>query len=118
MYNKVFLVGRLVKDPEARVTSSGIAVSRFTIAIDRLSKKSREDSSQTDFINIVTWRRLAEIAAQYLKKGKLIALEGALQIDDYEKNGEKRQWVEVVADNFQMCDKISDEVVQPSTVGG
>ena len=106
MFNKVFLIGRLVKDPEARVTTSGISLTKFTIAIDRSGKR---ENTITDFINITTWRRLAEIAGQYLKKGKLIAIEGRLQIETYEKNGQQREWVEVIADNFQMLDKISDE---------
>ena len=106
MYNKVFLIGRLVKDPDSRVTTSGISLTRFTIAIDRPGKK---ENTVTDFINIVTWRKLAEIANQFLKKGKLIAVEGALRIDSYDKNGQSRQWIEVVADNFQMLDRITDE---------
>ena len=110
MYNKTFLIGRLVKDPESRVTTSGVTLTRFTIAIDRNFKKNDDGASSTDFINIVAWRRLAEVAEQYLKKGKLIAVEGSLRIDQYEKNGQSREWVEVVADNFQMLDKISEDV--------
>ena len=110
MVNKTVLIGRLTRDPELRVTSSGITVARFSIAIDRVKRKDQD--SVTDFINIVVWRRLAEIAGQYLKKGKLVAIEGELRLDNYEKNGETRQWVEVVADNFQMLDRISDTVDQ------
>tara|TARA_B100001094_G_C17852169_1_gene633210 strand:- start:300 stop:647 length:348 start_codon:yes stop_codon:yes gene_type:complete len=106
MYNKVFLIGRLVKDPDSRVTTSGISLTRFTIAIDRPGKK---ENAVTDFINIVTWRKTAEIANQFLKKGKLVSIEGTLRIDNYDKDGQSRQWIEVVADNFQMLDKISDE---------
>ncbi len=107
MYNKTFLIGRLVRDPESRTTTSGITLTRFSIAIDRTGGR---ENKVTDFINIVAWRRLAEVAAQYLKKGKLVAVEGALRIDAYEKNGQTRDWVEVVADNFQMLDKITDNV--------
>ena len=113
MYNKTFLIGRLVKDPESRTTASGIAFSRFTIAIDRTGGR---ENKVTDFINIVAWRRLGEVAAQYLKKGKLIAVEGALRIDTYEKGGQSREWVEVVADNFQMLDKLSDEAREQEAV--
>jgi len=109
MYNKAFLIGRLVKDPETRVTVSGINVTRFTIAIDRLKRKD-EAESQTDFINVVAWRRQAEIAGQYLKKGKLVAIEGSMRVDNYEKDGEQRQWIEVVVDNFQMLDRLSDTI--------
>jgi len=102
MYNKSFLIGRLVRDPETRVTVSGITVSRFTIAVDRFKKRGEESSA--DFIRVVCWRRLAEICGQYLKKGKLVAVEGPLHIDSYEKDGVERESVEVVADNVQMLD--------------
>ena len=106
MYNKVFLIGRLVRDPESRVTTSGITLTRFTIAVDRFRKRDAGEDEQTaDFLRVVTWRRLAEIASQYLKKGKLIAVEGALQIDKYEKDGIEREYVDIVADNVQMLDR-------------
>jgi len=104
MVNKAFLIGRLVRDPETRVTLSGISVTRFTVAIDRSFKRNDPDKV-TDFLRIVTWRRLAEICGQYLKKGKLVAIEGRLQVDSYEKDGEKKYSAEVVADNVQMLDK-------------
>jgi single-strand DNA-binding protein len=100
MYNKAFLIGRLVRDPEMRMTSSGIAFTRFTIAVDRFGK-----DSGADFIRIVCWRRLAEIANEYMHKGKLVAVDGMLQIDSYEKDGLTRESVEVVADNIQMLDR-------------
>ena len=104
MYNKVFLIGRLVRDPEMRVTLSGVTVTRFTIAVDRIRRKDGQDGV-TDFLRIVTWRRLAEIAGQYLKKGKLVGIEGRLQIDTFEKDGEKRTSADIVADNVQMLDR-------------
>jgi len=100
MFNRVFLIGRLVRDPEMRMTSSGIAVTRFTIAVDRFGK-----DSGADFIRIVCWRRLAEIANQYMHKGKLVSVDGTLQIDTYEKDGISRESVEVIADNIQMLDR-------------
>lgn len=103
MYNKAFLIGRLVRDPEMRVTSSGIAVTNFTLAIDRVRRKDAEKSA--DFIRVVTWRRLAEICGEYLKKGKLVAVEGRLQISSYDKDGEKIYTSEVVADTLQMLDR-------------
>ncbi|RAP34178.1 single-stranded DNA-binding protein [Candidatus Marinamargulisbacteria bacterium SCGC AG-439-L15] len=108
MYNQATLIGRLVRDPEYRLTTSGIEVCRFTIAVNRF-KKANSEESNADFIRIVTWRRLAEICNQYLKKGKLVAIEGRLQIDSYEKDGQKRYSSEVVADNMQMLDKIGAE---------
>lgn len=106
--NKVFLIGRLVRDPEMRLTSSGIAVSRFTLAIDRGFKRADESERTADFIRVVAWRRLAEICNDYLKKGKLVAIEGRLQVDSFEKNGERRTSAEVVADNMQMLDRGGD----------
>ncbi len=104
MYNKAFLIGRLVRDPETRVTLSGITVTRFTIAIDRYRKKNSQENA-TDFIRIVCWQRLAEICGEYLNKGKLIAVEGRLQVDTYEKDGEQRESSEIIADNVQMLDR-------------
>ena len=109
MYNKVVLIGRLTKDPDSRMTASGIPLTRFTLAIDRSGGR---ENKVTDFLNIVTWRRTAEIASQFLKKGKLIAIEGSLRIDTYEKNGQIREWVEVVADNLQMLDRQTDSFTQ------
>lgn len=103
MYNKSFLIGRLVRDPEMRVTSSGIAVTNFTIAVDQVRRKGAEKSA--DFIRVVAWRRLAEICGEYLKKGKLVAVEGRLQISSYDKDGEKIYTSEVVAENLQMLDR-------------
>ena len=100
MYNKVFLIGNLTRDPELRYTPSGIPVARFTIAVNRPSAKS--EKNEVDFINIVAWRRLAEICGEYLKKGRPVSIEGRLQIRDYEKEGEKRIFAEVVADGMQM----------------
>jgi len=104
--NKAFIIGRLVRDPEFRMTPSGIALCRFTIATDRIPK---QENQSADFIRVVTWRRLAEICNQYLKKGKLTAIEGRLQIDSYEKDGEKRYSAEIVADGMQMLDSRNSE---------
>ena len=110
--NKVFIIGRLVRDPDFRMTPSGIALCRFTIATDRIPK---QENQTADFIRVVTWRRLAEICNQYLKKGKLIAVDGRLQIDSYEKDGEKRYSAEVVADGMQMLDRNNDNAETQST---
>jgi single-strand DNA-binding protein len=104
MYNKAFLIGRLVRDPEMRVTSSGIAVTNFTIAVDRIKRRGEAEKT-ADFIRVVAWRRLAEICGEYLKKGKLVAVEGRLQISSYDKDGEKIYTSEIVADNLQMLDR-------------
>ena len=100
--NKAFIIGRLVRDPDFRLTPSGVALCRFTVAVDRIPK---QENQTADFIRVVTWRRLAEICNQYLKKGKLVAIDGRLQIDSYEKDGEKRYSSEIVADGMQMLDR-------------
>ena len=103
--NKTFIIGRLVRDPDFRLTPSGVALCRFSVAVDRIPK---QENQSADFIRVVAWRRLAEICNQYLKKGKLIAIEGRLQIDSYDKDGEKRFSAEVVADTMQMLDRGQD----------
>lgn len=111
MYNKCFLIGNLTRDPELRYTTSGIPIAKFAIAINRFGKKgdNGETSQSVDFINIVAWRRLAEICGEYLKKGRPVAIEGRLQVRTYQsKSGETRTAAEVVADNLQMLGRRSD----------
>ena len=77
--NKVVLIGRLVDDPELRYTNEGSPFSTFTLAVDR-NYTNAEGETDTDFLNIVSWNRLAENCSQFLKKGKLTAVEGRIQI--------------------------------------
>jgi single-strand DNA-binding protein len=114
-YNKATLIGRLTRDPETRTTSSGIPVTRFTIAVDRF-RRSETGEKTADFINVVAWRRLAEIVGQYMKKGKLVAIEGSLQLDAYERDGVQREWIEVVANNIQMLDRAEQAVGQENLI--
>jgi len=104
MYNKAFLIGNLTRDPELRYTTSGIPVARFTLAINRFKKGGSTGTSQdVDFINIVAWRRLAEICGEFLKKGRSVAIEGRLQLRSFTgRDGQKRTMAEVVADNMQI----------------
>lgn len=124
MYNKVFLIGNLARDPELRYTASGIPVARFAIAVNRFKRSDSGESGQdVDFINIVAWRRLAEICGEFLKKGRPAAIEGRLQVRTFEtKTGEKRTMVEVVAENMQMLGRkpegarpMAAETTSPST---
>lgn len=101
--NRVVLVGRLVASPQLRYTQSGTAVGNFRIAVDR-PFKSQNGEKETDFIDIVTWRKLAEICANNLDKGRLVAIEGRLQIRQYEHQGQRRQAAEVVADAVRFLD--------------
>ncbi len=101
MYNKVFLIGNLAKDPELRYTPAGVPVTRLTIAVNRNNKK--DSGNEADFISLVAWRKLAEICGEYLKKGAPLAVEGKLQVRGYKgKDGQDRTMVEVVLDNMQM----------------
>lgn len=104
MLNRVILIGRLTADPELRYTPQGIAVAQFTLAVDRQFK--REGDPNADFIPIVTWRQLAENCANYLRKGRLAAVEGRIQIRHYENNDGKRVYVtEVIADNVRFLER-------------
>lgn len=111
MYNKVFLIGNLTRDPDLRYTTSGIPVARFTVAVNR--GKNKED---VDFINIVAWRRLAEICGEFLKKGRPVAVEGRLQIRSYTaRDGQKKTMTEVIADNMQMLGSRPSSAAGPQT---
>ncbi|GIV21698.1 MAG: hypothetical protein KatS3mg023_3449 [Armatimonadota bacterium] len=105
MYNRVILIGRLVRDPEYRSTPEGVTLARMTIAVDRM--RSRETGErQTDFIDLVAWRQQAEFAINYLKKGRLIMVEGRLQVRDWlSPQGERRRAYEVVVDRLEGLDR-------------
>ena len=109
--NKVILVGRLGKDPEVKSTPSGATVAKFSMATDeRYTDKSGEKQERTEWHNIVAWSKLAEICGQYLRKGKLVYIEGSLRTDSWEdkESGQKRYRTEIVAQHMQMLDKRSD----------
>lgn len=104
MINHVVLIGRLCASPELRYTTQGTAVANFTLAVDR-DFKNAQGEKETDFLKIVVWRKLAEVVANNLDKGRLVGLTGRLQVRSYETaEGQKRQAVEVVADNVQFLD--------------
>lgn len=105
MVNKVILVGNLGRDPEVRSTPSGQPVATFSLATNRRWKdQSGNRQEQTEWHNIVCWGRQAEVAGQYLTKGKQIYVEGRLQTRSWEdrQSGEKKYRTEIVCDNFQM----------------
>ena len=111
-FNKVILVGNLVRDPEIRYVGSGAAVTKFTLAVNRRSKQQEE----TDFVDIVAWEKLAETCNTYLKKGMSCLVEGRLSIRSYDdKEGQKRKATEVVISNMQMLDRQQkrDEGAEP-----
>ncbi len=107
MFNLVVLTGRLTADPELKTTANGISVTSFSIAVNRNYRSGEEP--QTDFINIVAWRKSAEFVAKYFKKGNLIGIEGSIQTRRYtDKNGNNRTVFEVVANNVQFVESKRD----------
>lgn len=110
MVNRVVLVGRLTRDPEMKYTPAGVPVAQMGIAVDRFSK-NEQGEYETDFFNIVAWRRTAEFAANYLTKGRLISVDGRLQARSWvAQDGTKRTVVEIVADSIQGLDRKGDGV--------
>lgn len=102
--NKVFLIGRLTRDPELRYTGSNIAVASFTVAVNR-NFTNQSGEREADFINVVVWRKQAENIKNYLKQGSQIAIDGRIQTRSYDgEDGKKRYITEVVADNVQFLD--------------
>ena len=113
--NKIEILGRLVKDPELRTTSSGTPVTSFTLAVNR--KFSKDGDRQADFFNIVAWQKSAEFAYKYFKKGQQIAVVGRLENRSWEdKEGQKRVSTEIIAEDFDFADSKKDtEEVQERT---
>ena len=114
--NKVFLVGRLTQDPQTRTTPSGQTVCSFGLATNRIGKDptTGETKKSTEYHNIVLWRRLAEIASQYLTKGSLVLIEGRLQTRNWQDaSGNKRYRTEIVAERLQLGPKAAGKVVPP-----
>jgi len=104
LLNRVILIGRLTKDPELRYTPSGVATAQFTLAVDR-NFTPQGGEREADFLNIVTWRQLAETCANYLRKGRLTAVEGRIQVRNYENNEGKRVYItEIIADNVRFLE--------------
>lgn len=110
--NKVFLIGNLTRDPEMRSTQSGVAVCNFSIAVNRRFKKENGEQ-ETDFLNVIAWRQLAELCAKYLAKGRKVAISGSIQTRTYEaKDGSKRTAWDIVADEVEF---LSPQNQQSST---
>lgn len=104
--NRVFLIGRLTRDPELRFTSgTGNAVATFSLAVDRNYVSQSTGQREADFINIVCWRKLAEHVANNLSKGRLVAVSGSIQTRKYQaQDGSNRYVTEVVADEVKFLD--------------
>ena len=130
MLNKVFIMGRLTRDPELRHTQSGTAVASFSLAVDRGFKDKQTGEKTTDFIDCVAWRGTAEFASRFFAKGRMAVVVGSLQIRAWEdKEGNKRRTAEVIAESVYFgdskrdadhLDKLADDsapVSYPSSAG-
>lgn len=105
MLNKVILIGRVANDPELKYTPSGVAVATFRVAVNRPFSNAQGER-EADFIDVVAWRQAAEFAANFLSKGRLVAVEGRLQIRSYQaQDGSRRRTSEVVIENLKALDK-------------
>lgn len=115
MLNRIILQGRLTHDPELRSTPNGVAVTKFSIAVQR-NYAPKGTERVTDFFDIVVWRQSAEFICRHFRKGSLILVEGELQTGSYEKDGIKRKTYEIVATNVYFSE--SKQQATDSTLGG
>ena len=105
MLNKIFIMGRLTRDPDLRHTQSGTAVASFSLAVDRDFKDKDTGERKTDFVNVVAWRNTAEFVSRHFSKGRMIVVSGSLQMRDWtDKDGNKRTTAEVVAESVYFAD--------------
>ncbi len=111
MLNHITIMGRLTSNPELRRTGSGVAVTSFTVAVDRDFSPKDGGERETDFIDCVAWRQTGEFVSEYLTKGRMVVVSGRLQIRSWtDKDGNKRRTAEVIADNVYFGDsKKSDD---------
>lgn len=114
MLNVIVLIGRLTKDPETRVTGGGKHMTTFRLAVDRVG-----EPRDTDFIDVICWEALAESVANYLKKGRLVAVNGRLQIRQYDQGGQTRERAEVIANQVRFLDglKLGEHFVDDPFAG-
>ena len=108
--NRAILIGRLTRAPEFKYTPSGTAVASFSLAVDRNVAPNAQGEKACDFIPCTAWQKQAEFAANYLKKGRLVAVEGRIQVRRYQaSDGQNRTFTEVVCDRLQGLDRPKDE---------
>lgn len=108
-YNKITLAGHLTRDPEMKYTASGVAMCNFSIAVNRKFQKDK-----VDFFNCVAWKKLAEVCSQYLHKGDMVLLDGELNLDIVEKDGQRKTYPKVQVDTMVMLGgKKSDQESKP-----
>ena len=109
MLNHIVIMGRLTRDPELRRTGSGVAVTSFSLAVDRDFGNRESGEKETDFIDCVAWRQTGEFVSKYFTKGRMAVVSGRLQIRSWtDKDGNKRRTAEVIADNVYFGDSKRD----------
>jgi single-strand DNA-binding protein len=109
MLNHITLMGRLTRDPELRRTGSGVAVTSFTIACDRDFTDKQSGEKKTDFIDCVAWRQTGEFISKYFAKGRMIVVDGRLEMREWtDKEGHKRRNAEVIVENGYFADSKRD----------
>ena len=119
MLNHIVIMGRLTRDPELRRTGSGVAVTSFSLAVDRDFAPKDGGERETDFIDCVAWRQTGEFVSKYFAKGRMAVVSGRLQIRSWtDKDGNKRRTAEVVADNVYFGDSKRDSEGGNSSYGG
>lgn len=118
--NKAIIVGRLGKDPESKTFQDGTMVCNFSVATSEewKDKNTGEKKQRTEWHRVTVYRKLAEICAQYLEKGKLVYIEGKLQTREYEKDGQKHYVTEIIAENMQMLGSKGDGAGSGSGAAG
>ncbi len=118
--NRVLLIGNLTRDPEVRYTPKGTAVTEIGLAVNRVySGEDGEKKEEVTFVDVTLWARQAEIAGQYLKKGRPVFIEGRLQLDSWDdkQTGQKRSRLRVVAENLQLLGGRQDAESAPAAPG-
>ena len=120
MLNKAIVMGRLTRDPEIKKTKSGISVCSFSIACDRDIVDKSTNERGVDFINVTTWRSTADLVGKYFTKGRMIVVEGRIQVQNYtDKDGNKRTVTEIVANSVYFGDsKKSDAASNSASSSG
>lgn len=107
-FNKVILMGNLTRDPELKYTPGGTAVAEVGLAMNRKYKSGEEMKEEVCFVDITFWGKMADTVCQYLRKGSPLHVEGRLQLDQWEKDGQKRSKLRVVGEGFQFVGSKSD----------
>lgn len=113
MLNKIVIMGRMTRDPELKRTPGGTAVTSFSLAVDR-DFKSQDGQRETDFIDVVAWKQVAEFASRYFSKGRMAIVEGRLQVRSWtDKDGNNRRSMEVIAEHIYFGDSKRDAETAP-----